>query len=92
MELLLSYLAMWAPSIVAMLGIAATVIAAIGKVKSAIEDLKGKDAISAVIQSEEKITAEISTLIAQNKELAKANKCLVDRITKIQDYVDNAKK
>ena len=91
MELILSYAAMWAPSLIAMLGIAATVITAIAKVKSAIDDLKSKDAVSAVIQSEENLQKEISVLVAQNKELAKANKCLVDRITKIQDYVDHTK-
>lgn len=91
MEIILSYAAMWAPSLTAIISTAATVVILLTKFKSLIEGLTGKDAVSAVIQSEENLQKEISVLVAQNKELAKANKCLVDRITKIQDYVDHAK-
>lgn len=91
METIMTYIVLWAPSIISFIGIAATVITALAKFKEAVAGLTKENLIQTVAQSEEELRNEIKELINQNSELARANKCLVDRITKIQDYVDSHK-
>ena len=91
METIMTYIALWAPSIISFIGIAATVITALAKFKEAVAGLTQENLIQSVAKSEEQLREEIKALINQNSELTKANKYLVDRITKIQDYVDSHK-
>lgn len=83
--LLMSYVSIWAPSLTAILGIALTVVLAMGKVKSAIETLKADKTLADLYE-------KVDKLASQNTELTRCNKLLLDRLTKIQDYADNIKK
>lgn len=83
--LLMSYVSIWAPSLTAILGIALTVVLAMGKVKSAIDAFKADKTLAALYEKVDKLTS-------QNTELTRCNKLLLDQLTKIQDYADNIKK
>ena len=85
MELILTYVSMWAPALVAILGIVASVLFAIGKVKSAIAELRKTEDIA-------NLTKELQNLAAENKELRHRENLLLDEITKIKNYADNIRK
>jgi hypothetical protein len=75
--LLMTYLPMWAPAIVAVLGVAVMVFKGLRTVKEIrnTEDFKA-------------LKTELRVLAAQNAELARTNKLLLDQITHIQGYAD----
>lgn len=85
MELILTYVSMWAPALVAILGVVASVIFAIAKVKSAINDFRKSDDIA-------NLTVEINRLAAENKELRRTENLLLDEITKIENYAEQVRK
>lgn len=85
MELILTYVSMWAPALVAILGVVASVIFAIAKVKSAINDFRKSDDIA-------NLTVEIQRLAAENKELRRTENLLLDEITKIENYAEQVRK
>ena len=85
MEIILTYVSMWAPALVAILGIVASVIFAVGKVKTAITDLRKTDDIA-------NLTKELQGLAAENKELRHRENLLLDEITKIKNYAENIRK
>lgn len=80
---IIQYVSIWAPSLVAILGIVASVIMAIAKVKDAIGEMKN---------TRDNLVVEVQELIAKNEELTHTNKLLLDQITRIKDYSDNIKK
>lgn len=82
---ILSYVAMWCPALVSVLGIVAAVIIAIGKVRAAIEEFRSSTDIH-------DMRTELARLTTQNKELIRCNKLLLDRITKITNYADEVEK
>ena len=86
--IVLSYAAIWGPSIVAILSIAATIIGAYAKVKKAVaetklaaEELKSNETIM-------EMKRELKAQTAANEELIRTNKLLIDQLTKIKDYAD----
>lgn len=85
MELILTYVSMWAPALVAILGIVASVIFAVAKVKVAINDLRKTEDIA-------NLTKELQNLAAENKELRHRENLILDEITKIKNYADNIRK
>lgn len=84
LELILTYVSMWAPSLVAILATVYTVAVGIKKfvdlINSVKEDTNFKE-----------VNDKLATLTAENEELIRCNKLLLDRITKIKDYADNKK-
>ena len=84
-ELIMTYLPMYAPAIVAVVGLVATIIPALVKCHEALkafkEDTTMKD-----------LTAQLQQQSQDNAELVRCNKLLLDRITRIQDYADNKNK
>lgn len=85
LELFMTYAAIWAPSLVAVLGVVATVVLALSKVKTAFQKLDTSEILSEVNKKLTKVTQE-------NEELIRCNKLLLDQITKIQDYADQVTK
>lgn len=83
-DIISQYVSIWAPSLVAILGTVATVILSISKVKSAIDTLKDEAAIK-------ELNAKLKDLAAENAEIVRCNKLLLDQITKIQGYADHKK-
>lgn len=81
LAIIIEYAAMWAPALVAVLGIVATVIGAISKCRDAIIELRNDTTISSM-------GAKLDALARENAELVRCNKLLLDQITKIQGYAD----
>lgn len=82
LEIVLQYVAIWAPSLVAILGIVYSVLVAVNKTKAQWDKLKGDTDFKDVKEQLVKQSKE-------NEELIKCNKALIDNITKIKDYVDH---
>ena len=85
LRIILEYVSIWAPSLVAILGMVVTILTAINKTKEAFDNFKADTTLKDV-------NKKISELTDQNEELVRCNKLLLDNITKIQDYADNKKK
>ena len=85
MEILMTYVAIWAPSLVAVLGVVASIVLAINKATAAIRDIK-------LDKTFVELNNKLSTLANKNEELVKCNKLLLDQITKIKDYADQKEK
>lgn len=77
--------AMWAPSLTAILGIAATVLVGLNKLIVAIKEFKADKTLI-------DLQTKMSELLNQNQALQETNKILVDKLTKIKDYQDNLAK
>jgi len=85
LAIILQYVSIWAPSIVAIFGVIATILAAMAKTKDAFQKLNKDETLKDV---NKKLTA----LCAENQELARCNKLLLDKITQIEGYADFKKK
>lgn len=84
LETIITYASIWAPSLVAVLGTVALILAAIGKVKDAYDKLN-KDEIL------KEVKAKLETVACENQELIRCNKLLIDELTKIKGYADAIK-
>lgn len=82
--LLMTYLPMYAPAIVAILAIVAAVIPYLVKAHEALKAFKESQELRDIIK-------QLKEQSAENKELARCNKLLLDKITKIQGYADAKK-
>ena len=77
-ELIMAYVSIWAPSLMAIAGMAFTWL----KGKAALKELKGDAELK-------QLRLEIATANRHNAELVRCNKLLLDKITKIEGYADN---
>ena len=84
-EILIQYVSIWLPSLVAILGVVASVLVAIGKTKVAINEFKKSDELA-------ELTAEVKRLASENKELRHTENLLLDELTKIKNYVETKRK
>lgn len=82
---LLEMIIIWAPSLVAILGIVGTVLSALAKTKAAVAEFKDSTELKSAI-------TEMKRLSAENQELNRNYKLLLDQITKIQGYADAIQK
>lgn len=85
LKIFIEYISIWAPSLVAMLGVVITIITALGKTKAAFEKLKADKTL-------EDLNSKLSVVIEENKELVRCNKLLLNELTKIKDFADLMKK
>lgn len=83
--IILEQAAIWAPSLVAILGMVYSVITTIGKFNKTIDTFKADKTLA-------EVNAKLSALAAENEELVRTNKLLLDQITKIHNYADAKKK
>lgn len=81
LQVIVEYVAIWAPSLVAILGTITTVILAINKYRDAILDWKNDETLHGVKNELVKISQE-------NEELVRCNKLLLEELTKIKGYAD----
>ena len=84
-SLIIEYASIWMPSIAAMLGIVATTLLAISKVKTAIDELKKTDTL-------ETLSKDINAVLDENKNLKEQCDILIDEITKIKNYRESMKR
>ena len=84
MQIITENLAIWAPSLVSILGIVVAIIPTVQKIADHLKALK-----------EDKTLVELSNklerLASDNKELVRCNKLLIDQLAKIKDYADHKK-
>lgn len=83
-KIIVEYASIWAPSLVAVLGIIYTVVVALGKTKDAFDALKKDETLK-------DLRAELKTSLRQNAELNEKYNLLLDELTKIKDYVKHKK-
>lgn len=81
-EIIVQYVSIWAPSLVAILGVVATIIGALKKVNGAVSTIKTHTTIK-------DLGDEVRRLTQENEELLKCYKLLLDNITRIKDYTDH---
>lgn len=82
---LISYISIFAPSLAAILGVVVIIVCALARLSTAIASIK-KDVDVA------QLSKQLSETAATNQELTKTNKVLLDRVTSVNDYVDNLTK
>ena len=85
LKIIVEYVAIWAPSLVAVLGVVSTVLVALSKTKEAFSKLNKDETLK-------ELKTEMKKLVSENEELVRCNKLLLDNYTKIKDYVDTKKK
>lgn len=81
LQVIVEYVAIWAPSLVAILGTITTVILAINKCRDAILDWKNDATLHGVKD-------ELTKISQENEELVRCNKLLLEELTKIKGYAD----
>ena len=86
--IILSYMSIWAPSLIAILGIAATVIGAIAKVRAAIADTKKANEELRSNETIKQMEKKFEAMAKENAELVHTNKLLLEQLTKIKGYAD----
>lgn len=85
LQIIVEYVAIWAPSLVAILGVVSTVLVALSKTKEAFSKLNKDETLK-------ELKTEMKKLVSENEELVRCNKLLLDNYTKIKDYADTKKK
>ena len=84
-EVLVTYVSIWFPAAVAVLGTVSTALVAIGKVKTSIEELKKTDVLKS-------LSEDLKKALNDNKELKEQNDILIDELKKIKNYRENLKR
>lgn len=85
MEIILTYVSIWVPALLAVLATVSSVIVAMAKTKSAIDEFRNSTEVKS-------LASEVKHLASENAELTRTNKLLLDEITKIKDYAENTNK
>lgn len=81
---LIEHIAIWAPSLVSIIGFIAMLIPVFIKCREYLKGLKEDKTLVELSEKLEKVACE-------NKELIRCNKLLLDEITKIKDYAEHKK-
>lgn len=79
--LIIQYWSMWVPSVISCLAVLAGVIPVIVKVKDGLARIKET-------QEFKEVKTKLETVSAENQELIRCNKLLIDKIAKIEGYAD----
>lgn len=85
LRIVVEYVSIWAPSLVAILGVLSTVLVALAKTKDAFEKLNKDETLKTVKN-------QLSALVSEHEELREYFKLMMDEMTKIKNYTDNKKK
>ena len=81
LAIIIEHVSIWAPSLVAILGVVTTILVALAKTKEAFEKLNKDETLK-------EVKDRLIKLANENAELSRCNKLLLDEITKIKDYAD----
>lgn len=82
MDIILSYISIWVPSLVAVISTIGSVLTTTKGAKNALEELKKDDQIKRLEQ-------RIKSLEDVESSLLRSNKLLLDKITRINGYMDH---
>ena len=87
-ELIIQYISIWAPSLVAILGVVATILKARNELANLSKDETIKELKTKVLDLESKLSDRLS----KEDEVIELNKMVLDQITQIRGYADHKKK
>lgn len=79
--LFIEYWTMWAPALTSCLAIFVALIPGIVKIKGALTEIKNSKEFA-------EVKTKLETVAAENQELIRCNKLLIDKIAKIEGYSD----
>ena len=85
-ELIMAQATIWAPSLVAVLGVVATLIPAYNKIKTALTEIHTTNAEVKKSKEFEKLHADLRQAHLDNKELKEQISLLIDKMAGIKDY------
>ena len=90
MEFIYEQIALWSPTVASVVGIVITVVVTVYKVLRAINDFKerNKEQIQKLIEDDAQIKEDMKQIIAENIDLKKRINILVDKLTKVDNYVE----
>lgn len=91
-SIVLECASIWMPSLTAILGIVTTILLALSKIKTAIEDLKKTDVLQTLSEDLKKSLNDNEALKEQNKDLREQYDILIDELKKIKNYRESKKK
>jgi predicted histidine transporter YuiF (NhaC family) len=83
-ELILSYVSIWMPSLTAIIGIVTSVLIALSKVREATEELKKDETIK-------NLANEVNALLRENKAIREQYDIIIDELKKVKNYRENKK-
>lgn len=86
-DIIMTYAAIWAPSITAILGVVTTILIAVNKTKEQVDKLRADNEISQKKLNE--LMTIFLTSVEKNETLSKELKITADAYSGIKDYVDN---
>ena len=91
-EIIVEQLSIWAPAIVAVLGIVTTVLTAVNKMKTAVSESQSAIETMKNDKTIKELTSQLQKLASENARLNKSVKLLTDKIVKIEGYSDAKEK
>jgi predicted histidine transporter YuiF (NhaC family) len=83
-ELILSYVSIWMPSLTAIIGIVTSILIALSKVREATEELKKDETIK-------NLANEVNALLRENKAIREQYDIIIDELKKVKNYRENKK-
>ena len=87
--LIIEYASIWAPSLVAVLGVVTTVLTAINKTKEAVDNFKNTE--GALKDELKEVRNRLTQIASENETLIQVNKDLVDSMKTIKNYTDSSR-
>ena len=78
-EIIIEYISIWLPSLVAILGMVATICVSLGKTRVALKELKSEDTLK-------KLELELKQERKDNKELRTQLDLIIDKLYQIEEY------
>lgn len=78
-QLVVSYISIWVPALVATIGTVAAILAALGKTKAAIAEFKKDDTMK-------QLSADLKKALSDNAELKQQQDIIIDELKKVENY------
>lgn len=78
-EMITTYVSIWMPSLVAIIGIVGTIFGSLKKTKDAIAEFKQDETLK-------KLNSELKEAIAENKEIKQELDIVIDQLAKVENY------
>lgn len=82
LHIILNYISIWLPAVVAVFSTVGTVLVALNKFKAAVDEFKKEDVLKA-------LRADLSKAIKDNEDIKQQNDILIDELKKIKNYREN---
>lgn len=87
-QIIIETASIWAPSITAIAGVVATVLAIMSKVKTALDEFKKDDTMKEMVDALKAAHNDMINLTKEIKRKEKINEYLVEQLTRVHNYVD----